>query len=97
MHHMTIRNVDPAVKAALEEAARMRGISQSEAARRALARGLGVRLPRRDLAGIGAAVLGGVDPDGAARGAMRAVDWTAPAFTEAELDAMEADGARRQA
>ncbi|WP_299819379.1 hypothetical protein [uncultured Jannaschia sp.] len=87
---MTIRNVDPAVKAALEARARAESISQSEAARRALARGLGVKIPRRDLGGLGAELL-----DPAPRAALGRIDWTAPAFTDAELDAMMAEETTR--
>ena len=65
MHHMTIRNVDPVVKAALEERARADGVSQTEAARQALARGLGVKVPRRRLRGVGQEVLGEAGPGGA--------------------------------
>ncbi len=90
MHHVTIRNVDPLVKSALEARARDEGISQTEAARRALARGLGVKVPRRDLAGVGEAVL----PPDALR-ALGGVDWTEPAFSDAELDAMEREEAER--
>ena len=90
MHHVTIRNVDPLVKSALEERARRDGVSQTEAARRALARGLGVRVPRRHLDGLGDAVLGA-----AALGALAAVDWTEPAFGDAELDAFEREEAER--
>ena len=90
MHHMTIRNVDPVVKAALEERARVDGVSQTEAARQALARGLGVKVPRRRLRGIGREVL-----SEAALGEMARVDWEAPAFTDAELDALERDEAAR--
>ena len=56
MHHLSLRNVDPAIDAALREAARRDGLSKSEAARRALARGLGVTIRRRDLSGLGAAL-----------------------------------------
>lgn len=90
MHHMTIRNVDPVVKAALEEAARAQRISQSEAARRALARGLGVRLPRRSLQGLGEEVA-----DAATLEALGRVSWDAPAFSDEELDALAAEEAAR--
>lgn len=92
MHHLTIRDVDPLVKSALEEQARRDGVSQTEAARQALARGLGVRIPRRHLGGIGAALL-----DRQALDALGQVDWTAPSFSEAELDAMEQAEAARTA
>lgn len=86
MHHMTIRNIDPAVKTALEERARAEAISQSEAARRALARGLGVRIARRDLAGLGREMLDATSLD-----ALGQVDWEAPDFADADLDAMMSD------
>lgn len=84
MHHLTIRNVDPLVKAALEARARAEGVSQTEAARQALARGLGVKVPRRRLAGLGEAVF-----DRRTLDALGAVDWTAPAYSDEELDALE--------
>lgn len=92
MHHLTIRNVDPLVKSALEAKARADGISQTEAARRALARGLGVKVPRRRLGGVGEAVL-----DRRALDALAQVDWSQPAFTDDELDALEREEARRSA
>ncbi len=82
--HLTIRNVDPVVKAALEERARADAMSQSEAARRALARGLGVKVPRRHLAGIGLEVT-----DAASLDALCRVDWEIPDFSDADLDGME--------
>lgn len=90
MHHMTIRNVDPAVKAALEERAQADGISQTEAARQALARGLGVKVPRRQLRGLGRDVLGE-----AALGELGRVDWEAPTLSDAELDALDREGTER--
>ena len=90
MHHMTIRNVDPVVKVALEERARADGVSQTEAARQALARGLGVRVPRRRLRGIGREVLGE-----AALGELARVDWEAPAFSDDELDALDREEVER--
>ena len=90
MHHMTIRNVDPAVKAALAERARTDGVSQTEAARQALARGLGVKVPRRRLGGLGREVLGEPALEELAR-----VDWEAPAFSDAELDALDREEAER--
>lgn len=89
MHHMTIRNVDPAVKAALEARARTDAISQSEAARRALARGLGVKIPRRSLRGLGRELMDEPELDALGR-----IDWTAPPFADGDLDAMmsEDDG-----
>ncbi|WP_299841326.1 hypothetical protein [uncultured Jannaschia sp.] len=85
MPHLTIRNLDPAVKAALEARARADFISRSEAARRALARGFGLRIPRRDLGGLDEELL-----DSALHDALGRIDWTAPAFTDVELDAMTA-------
>jgi hypothetical protein len=90
MPHLTLRDVDPRVKAALEARAQAEGLSQAEAARRALARGLGVRLPRRNLRGLGAAMFGP-----AALDALAQVDWTAPSFTDVELDALERAEAAR--
>ena len=78
------------MKAALEERARADGVSQTEAARQALARGLGVRVPRRRLGGIGRVVFGEV-----ALGELARVDWEAPAFSDAELDALERDEVKR--
>jgi hypothetical protein len=92
MHHVTIRNVDPLVKSALEARARADGVSQTEAARRALAQGLGVKVPRRSLGGIGEAVF-----DRRALEALGQVDWSEPAFSDDELDAMEREEARRSA
>ena len=94
MHHMTIRNVNPAVKAALEERARAEAISQSEAARRALARGLGVKVARRDLAGMGREIMEAAELDALGR-----IDWETPAFGDADLDAMmsEEDARTREA
>lgn len=90
MHHMTIRNVDPAVKAALEARARADGVSQTEAARQALARGLGIKVPRRRLRGLGREVLGAPALEELAR-----VDWQAPAFSNAELDVLDHEEAER--
>ena len=90
-HHMTIRNVDPVVKAALEKRARADGVSQTEAARQALARGLGVKVPRRRLRGLGRNVLGE-----AALSQLSRVDWEVPALSDAELDALEREEAERQ-
>ena len=90
VHHMTIRNVDPVVKAALEERARADGVSQTEAARQALARGLGVRVPRRRLRGMGREVLGE-----AALSELSRVDWEAPAFSDEELDTLDREEADR--
>lgn len=90
MHRVTVRNVDPAVKAALERAARAQHISQSEAARRALARGLGVRVPRRSLQGLGKEVV-----DASTLAALGHVSWDAPAFSDEKLDALAAGEAAR--
>ena len=90
MHHVTIRNVDALIKAALEKRARTDAISQSEAARQALARGLGVKIRRRDLGGIGREVVGD-----AALAELAGIDWTRPAFSDAELDGLEVDEATR--
>lgn len=87
---MTICNVDPVVKAALEERARADGVSQTEAAHQALARGLGVKVPRRRLRGLGRTVLGE-----AALSELSRVDWEAPALSNAELDALEREEAER--
>lgn len=92
MHHLTIRNLDPTVKAALEERARADAISQSEAARRALAKGLGVRVPRRSLRGVGRELL-----DQATLEELARIDWTEPAFSDDELDALGAAEAERMA
>ena len=92
MHHMTIRNVDPVVKAAIEDRARADGVSQTEAARQALARGLGVKVPRRRLRGVGKEILGE-----AALRELRRIDWEAPALSDGELDALDRDEAKRVA
>ena len=91
MHHMTIRNVDPAVKAALEETAKAQRISQSEAARRALAEGLGVRIPKRNLRGLGRRM--GLTEEQLEE--LGKIDWTKPAFTDEEWEQMEAEEEER--
>ena len=90
MHHLTLRNVDPAIEAALREAAAREGLSKSEVARRALARGLGGTIRRRDLSGLGAALM-----DDAARRVLAAQDWDAPDLEAAALDGLEAEAADR--
>lgn len=87
MHHLTLRNVDPAIEAALREAAARDGLSKSEVARRALARGLGVTIRRRNLSGLGSAVM-----DEAAREALAAQDWEAP---DLDIDALGRDAEAR--
>ena len=90
MHHLTLRNVDPAVDAALRDAAARDCISKAEAARRALAKGLGVTLRRRDLSNLGAAIL-----TAPARATLAAQDWEAPDFDAAALEALEAEAQAR--
>ena len=90
MHHLTLRNVDPLIDAALREAARREGLSKSEVARRALARGLGVTLRRRDLSGLGAALM-----DDGARRTLGAQDWERPDLSAADHDTLEAEALRR--
>lgn len=92
MPHMTIRNIDPATPAAIEARAAQDGVSQAEAAREALARGLGVKIKRRSLQGIGAEIF----PPETLK-ALSEIDWTKPAFTDEEWEEMEREEDERTA
>ncbi|WP_308916656.1 hypothetical protein [Jannaschia sp. LMIT008] len=90
MHHLTLRNVDPAIDAALREAAARDGLSKSEVARRALAKGLGVTIKRRDISGLGDRLM-----DRRSREILAAQDWITPDLSDADYDEMEAEAEKR--
>ncbi len=81
MSVLTIRNVDEAVKSALEVRAKEEGVSQSSLARRLLADSLGVKVKKRNLRGLGERLFTEEQ-----RRELAKIDGQKPCFADEELD-----------